>query len=66
MQGRFIVTVIWCPLVGGKEGQKESDIGAIQDVDPVNLSTDILVGGLAFGEVGAVRVRIGYRVDGTD
>ena len=64
MQGRFIVSVIQRPLVGGEEGQKSSDVGAGQDGEPFNLSADVLVGGLALGEVGVVRVRIGYGFDG--
>ena len=27
MQARFVVTVIWCPLVGGEEGKGSSYVG---------------------------------------
>ena len=59
------MVMICCPLVGSEEGQNGSDVGAGQDDEPVNLSADVLVGGLAFGKVGVVRVRIGYGVDGS-
>ena len=26
IQGRFLVTIIWCPLIGGQEGQDCGDI----------------------------------------
>ena len=64
MQGHFIVAMIRCPWVGGEEGQNISVVGAGQYGDPFNLSVDVLVGGLAFEEVGFVRVRIMYGVYG--
>ena len=64
MQGRFVVTVIWCSSVGGEEGQDSSDVRAGNYGEPVNRSVDGLVGGLTFGEVGVVRFRIRYGVYG--
>ena len=60
------MTVIWCSSVDGEEGQESSDVGAGNYGEPVNRSVDGLVGGLAFGEVGVVRVRIVYGVYGVD
>ena len=51
MQGQFVVTMIWCPLVGGEEGQNGSDVGAGRNGKIVNRSGDGLVSSLAFGEV---------------
>ena len=66
MQSRFAVTMIWCSLVGGEEGQNVSGVRAGQYYEPVNRSEDGLLDRLEFGEVGVVRVRIGYGVDGAD
>ena len=66
VQGRFVLTMIRCPLVGRKEGQDGSGIEAGCYGDPVNQSEYGLVGGLVFGEVRVVRVRIGYGVDGSE
>ena len=51
IQGHFVVTVVWCPLIGGKEGRDGSGVRAYQYGNPVNRSTDGLLGNLAFGEV---------------
>ena len=36
MQDRFVVAVVWCPLVGGKEGKDGRDFGAGRYGEPVN------------------------------
>ena len=49
IQGRFVVTVIRCALLGGEEGKDSSDIRAGQYGQPVNGTGDGVVVGLAFG-----------------
>ena len=60
MQGRFVVTMVWCPLVRNEEGHDSSGARVGQYVDPVNRSTDVLVGSPVFWLVRVVRVKTGY------
>ena len=59
------MTVIWCPLVGGKEVQNSNNVGSGHNGDPVNQSAYEMVDSHSFGEVRVVRVRIRYGFDGS-